>query len=381
VIIETCDKRTITISKAIAIKSEVIRQILDDVFCFELDNKENIIPLHHESCTFQTLTLIVNCLSMDDEEGRAHTLNKALQECNDIMPALTAVNFLEIQDMLFLMARTVGILHTACAAGNIDAVKALIESNADVITRDSHGLTAIEVTTDSACKEEIERAIFLADGWTPLMVNARWGDTERIKSILLQDGEAAVHARNSDGSCRAALHYAAERGHTAAVLELLRAKAMVDIVDKARYPTHPIDAAMHTSHGLRQRKPPPRHTHTVPTGARGPFPTHFPASQPTLLQRQVLLRRTRTQVPAADSGAAVGPNAALRRRHLWARCVRPGPSGARRVRRRHGAREPSPHITPDPASRDHRDSARSGGVLSPLAIRRHGTLLPDASPG
>ena len=164
--IETCDKRTIEVSKKIAVKSEVIRQILDDNFFYDLDTSEHMIPLRHESCTFQTISMVMNCL-IDMENGRTNTLDDSIRESKDIMPALVAVNFLEIQDMLLLMARTVGILHTASAAGSIDAVKALIDSNADLIARDSHGCTALEVASDPACKEEIERAIVLADGWTP----------------------------------------------------------------------------------------------------------------------------------------------------------------------------------------------------------------------
>ncbi len=160
------------------------------------------------------------------------------------MPALVAVNFLEIQDMLLLMARTVGILHAASAAGSIDAVKALIDSNADLIARDSHGCTALEVASDPACKEEIERAIVLADGWTPLMVNARWGDIERIRFIILHDGKGVVNARNVDGSCRTALHYAAERGHTSAVLELITAKAEINATDKVKYLAQHMDAVV-----------------------------------------------------------------------------------------------------------------------------------------
>ena len=207
-------------------KSELIRHMLDDIDNSEL---EQVVPLRHSSCTLHIVKAIMNYL-IEAEKGEVNMA--AFIFSLDLMAFIIALNFLEINELLRIAARTRGTLHAACVNSNLDIVKVLIEANADLESVDSDGRSPLDVVKDADCRKEIELAIILSEGWTHLMIHARRGETGKIKALIDSDGGKLVNERNGNGTGRVALHYAAERGHTDAARALIEGRADIDVKDK-----------------------------------------------------------------------------------------------------------------------------------------------------
>ena len=244
VLIQTFDGHQLKFMKRIAIKSELIRHMLDDIDNSEL---EQVVPLRHSSCTLHIVKAIMNFL-IEAEKGEVNMA--AFIFSLDLMAFIIALNFLEINELLRIAARTRGTLHAACVNSNLDIVKVLIEANADLESVDSDGRSPLDVVKDADCRKEIELAIILSEGWTHLMIHARRGETGKIKALIDSDGGKLVNERNGNGTGRVALHYAAERGHTDAARALIEGRADIDVKDKVtRCRFSSVDADWRFQHG------------------------------------------------------------------------------------------------------------------------------------
>mmetsp|Transcript_89082 Transcript_89082/g.237726 ORF Transcript_89082/g.237726 Transcript_89082/m.237726 type:complete len:285 (+) Transcript_89082:129-983(+) len=223
VTVECFDTKRIVVAKRIAVKSEVIRQMIDDLDCLDA-----VIPLSHCCCSHEIVDLFFECLKEPKEIPR---LKAVISNESFMMSYLTAAIFLEIADILNVISRCTGPLHVVCAAGEIDYVKALLDANADVEALDANKRTPMDITTDISCRNEIEKALALRRGWTHLMVAACWADVEKLRFLIAQCGEN-LDQQNTDG--RAAIHLAAERGNTEVISILVEAKANIHLQDRVR---------------------------------------------------------------------------------------------------------------------------------------------------
>mmetsp|Transcript_89080 Transcript_89080/g.237722 ORF Transcript_89080/g.237722 Transcript_89080/m.237722 type:complete len:435 (+) Transcript_89080:129-1433(+) len=222
VTVECFDTKRIVVAKRIAVKSEVIRQMIDDLDCLDA-----VIPLSHCCCSHEIVDLFFECLKEPKEIPR---LKAVISNESFMMSYLTAAIFLEIADILNVISRCTGPLHVVCAAGEIDYVKALLDANADVEALDANKRTPMDITTDISCRNEIEKALALRRGWTHLMVAACWADVEKLRFLIAQCGEN-LDQQNTDG--RAAIHLAAERGNTEVISILVEAKANIHLQDRS----------------------------------------------------------------------------------------------------------------------------------------------------
>jgi ankyrin repeat protein len=235
--IKTCDGQSLQIPESIAIKSEVIRHMIDE---FESESDKAVITLQHESCTLKVMQSLLHFLmpGAADIGAKASEFEEICrgrsneESFNDI----TAANFLEIQELIQIMAHSRGPLHIASAKGDLDVVKALIDASADLDALDQDGHAVLQVTTDAACIVAIEQAkteaALLRQGFTPLMIHARGGDISRVRAILAQSvsREELVNATDNEG--KAAIHHVAEQGHVEILTELIQAKAAIDLKNK-----------------------------------------------------------------------------------------------------------------------------------------------------
>jgi ankyrin repeat protein len=229
IVLQTYDGHHLNVSKDIAIKSEVIRQMLDDTDC-----ADPIVPLQHPSCSLRNVEIILNRFLGAENEMQG--LEPFVGCLDDMLSLIVAENFLEFTEILKILAKTKGSLHIVASGGYKDLVKVLLEAGADPNAQDHEGRCVLDVTTDPTCREEIEQAILLVEGWTRIMVSAKWGESNRIRALLEGSDERTVNEKNSLDS-RAALHFAAERGQSDVILALIEGKAWIDIRDKVRHPT------------------------------------------------------------------------------------------------------------------------------------------------
>uniref|UniRef100_A0A8C5BWM2 Uncharacterized protein n=1 Tax=Gadus morhua TaxID=8049 RepID=A0A8C5BWM2_GADMO len=111
-------------------------------------------------------------------------------------------------------------LHLAAAAGQTEAVAALLTHKARVGAKDMHGST-------------------------PLHYAAGRGHDEAVKLLLSAQKKHGVDQRNTWR--KTPLHTAAEKGHTEAIASLLRAGAKVNTLDNCK--DTPLHCAVRTQTG------------------------------------------------------------------------------------------------------------------------------------
>ncbi len=117
-------------------------------------------------------------------------------------------------------------LHIIAKSGNVPALHALLESNADVDIRDHHDMSPLDLADKTECQEELKAKG--ANGWTPLMLAAEKGDDSAVKA-LLEKSLNDLHRQNKQQ--RTALHAAAEEGHAHVLQTLISAKADLRVQD------------------------------------------------------------------------------------------------------------------------------------------------------
>ncbi len=125
----------------------------------------------------------------------------------------------------------------AAREGDIDAIRALVRSGADVNAAEGDGMTALHWAAHRNHAEAVEVLLYAGarlelrtrlGGYTPLLVAAAAGADEALALLLEAGGDVA--ARTTPGGS-SALHFAAASGNARAVEILLRHGAAVDARD------------------------------------------------------------------------------------------------------------------------------------------------------
>ena len=116
-------------------------------------------------------------------------------------------------------------LHIAAQRGLSSVLEALITCKADVMAIDKEQKSVLDFATRDKCKNILKS--YGADGWQPLMIAAEAGEVEGLKLLLASMAE--VNMQSKDGTTP--LHVAAQHGHREAICLLLSAKADLNVLD------------------------------------------------------------------------------------------------------------------------------------------------------
>ncbi|KAL6853745.1 hypothetical protein ACP4OV_019774 [Aristida adscensionis] len=111
-------------------------------------------------------------------------------------------------------------LHAAAAAGEAEAVAALVDMGADTAAADARGRTALDVAREKGYQEVVD----VLERWELVMTAARRGDLQSLESLLSK--RAGVRGRDQYGLT--ALHVAAIKGHCDAIA-LLAGSGCMDV--------------------------------------------------------------------------------------------------------------------------------------------------------
>ena len=230
----------------IALQSQLVRQLHGDF-------GDSSLILAHSSCTRAIVSKLFS--RMWTPEDDLSCIDSILDKRNSTYVSeaenmLEAVLYLDMEGPLRHLAALPLLLHSVSAKGRTDALNALIESKADIDSRNDNGQTALSFTKDRSCLTLLLKAKIAkleSSGYSEKMVTAI---LEMILGICssLDLSSADLDARSPD--CLTALHIASREGHCDVVTWLVTARASINArasEKNAKTPLHMAAANGHSS--------------------------------------------------------------------------------------------------------------------------------------
>lgn len=224
ILLLTADGKKLEVSRSLALQAQHIKELVEDAG----SDAAFGIPLREDSCTYPIMVILMRILSECIEGCPAHPR----EETGDtVLKLVRATVFLQIPAVLYRLAKVPGVLHLLLESEETcgDTVRELIDYRADIRAENEKGESVIQLAKqrNHEVLHEIERGLLLAEGWTPLMLEADKGKVERMYDLMACESR---DCRNIDENT--ALHYAARGGHKDAAALLIESNWEVNAPGK-----------------------------------------------------------------------------------------------------------------------------------------------------